>query len=358
MGVFYILLIIPMIIQHVSIKGYYSDYLKRNRNALMFFFAWLTFLIAFRHERVGNDTRSYIHFYEQFALMDWSELERGDLEIGYAIFNKTISLISKDSRFFLTIAAIVVSVMIYSTYRRLYTDTSLTIVLFCILSTFGMMFSGIRQMLSIGMGFLAYEFARSKKIFPFVVIVLLAISIHTSAFMLAFMYPLYHARITKKWLFVVVPILGVVFALNEPIFAVLGGILEQYTKYDTEISNTGAYTMLILFTLFAVISFLFPSEEKLDAETIGMRNFLLLAVAIQMFAPLHVLAMRMNYYYIIFIPILIPKIIEARSECWNQVARLARNVMLVFFLLYFFMNASTGGSLHVFPYHFFWENVT
>ena len=115
--------------------------------------------------------------------------------------------------------------------------------------------------------------------------------------------------------------------------------------------------MLLLFTAFAIFAFLVPDESQLDAETIGLRNFLLLSLVIQMFAPLHVLAMRMNYYYIIFIPLLLPKIIQYRSKRWNQVAFLGRHVMVLFFLVYFFANAYRDGGLNVFPYHFFWESV-
>jgi hypothetical protein len=175
--------------------------------------------------------------------------------------------------------------------------------------------------------------------------------------MLVFMYPLYHARITKKWLYVVVPILALCFVFNRQIFGSLSLILEQYTEYDTEITSTGAYTMLILFGAFVVFSFLIPDENKMDAELIGLRNFLLMAFALQMFAPLHTLAMRMGYYYMIFIPLLLPKIIACRSRRWNQVAILGRHVMVAFFLLYFFATASGGGGLHVFPYHFFWERL-
>ena len=115
--------------------------------------------------------------------------------------------------------------------------------------------------------------------------------------------------------------------------------------------------MLLLFTAFAIFAFLVPDESQLDAETIGLRNFLLLSLVIQMFAPLHVLAMRMNYFYIIFIPLLLPKIIACRSKRWNQVAVLGRHVMVAFFLIYFFAGAFRGSALHVWPYHFFWEAV-
>lgn len=354
---FVILLLFPMMIQHIAVKGYHTDYQKRNTNALTFFFVLLTVLVMLRHESVGNDTRNYISYFEQFSLMDWNMLKRSTLEIGYALYNKVVSLFSKEPQFFLAVAALTVSALIYPTYKRLCVDTSLTIVLFCFLSTFVMMFSGIRQMLAVGIGFVSYELTRRGKLVFFILTVLLAMSFHTSAFMLIVMYPLYHARITKKWFYVGIPVLLFLFARNEQVFSALALILEQYTEYDTEISATGAYTVLILFCAFTAFAYLIPDERRMDEEMIGLRNFLLISLVIQMFAPLHSLAMRMNYYYIIFIPLLIPKIIEARSKRWNQVAIAGRHIMVVFFVLYFFYNANSGENLNVFPYHFFWEKI-
>lgn len=357
MGIFFALLLIPMCIQHITIKGIYIDYQKRNKIAMAFFFCLLTILVMFRHENIGNDTKNYIYFFEKFCRLDWSQLFKSDLEIGFSCFNKIVALFSKNPHVFLAVAAVTVSMMIYPTYKRLSIDATLTIMLFCSLSTFSMMFSGIRQMLAVGIGFVAYEFTRNKKRFLFIIAVLLATSIHTSGFMLAFMYPLYHARITKKWLLVAVPVLAVVFLFNNQIFSIAVRIMARFTKYSGAISSTGAYTMLVLFALFTVFSFLIPDESQMDAEVIGLRNFLMFSLMLQMFAPLHVLAMRMNYYYIIFIPLLLPQVIACRSKRWNQIALLGRHAMVLFFLVYFFINAYRGGSLHVFPYHFFWESI-
>lgn len=349
---FIILLLVPIAIQHVKIRG--VDYQKKNEFSLTVFFVFLTILVMLRHEGVGNDTRNYIHYFERFAKMEWSELGQQHLEVGFAVFNKVISLLSSAPRFFLAIASIVVSALIFPTYKRLCRDASLTIVLFCIMSTFVMMFSGIRQMLAIGIGFVSYKYTREKKLFAFLISVIVAMSFHISAFMLLFMYPLYHVRITKKWLYVVVPVMVVAFVFNRQIFAVLTGILASFSRIDGTMASTGAYTMLLLFAAFAVFSFLIPDEAQLDAETIGLRNFLLLAIAIQMFAPLHALAMRMNYYYIIFIPLLIPKIIAIRSKRWSQIAIAGRHIMVGFFLLYFFAVVYRSGVLRVFPYVPFW----
>lgn len=357
MGVFFVLLLVPIMIQHFAVKGFRTDYGKTNKRALTIFFVFLTVLIMLRHESIGTDTRTYISYFSSFSKMSWSEVGKDSLELGFSFFNKFVSLISSNPQFFLGVVAIAIIVMMYPTYRRLCIDASLTMVLFCTMSTFIMMFSGIRQMLAVGIGFIAYEFTRRKKFVPFVLAVILAITFHTSAFMLAFMYPLYHARITKKWLIAVIPVLGTVFIFNARIFSLLSVFIERYTEYEGKITQTGAYTMIILFAFFAVFAFLIPDELQLDSETIGLRNFLLLALALQMFAPLHTIAMRMNYYYIIFIPLLLPKIIRYRSERWGQVAVVSRHIMVAFFLVYFFINAYSGANLKVFPYHFFWENV-
>jgi len=352
---FIILLLTPIIIQHTQINR--ISYKQKNEIALVSFFVLLTILVMLRHESIGNDTDVYLRYFNMYSKTDWSVLRNVNIEFGYSVFNKLISLFVSSPQLFLAITAIIPSVMIYPTYKRLCMDSSLTIVIFCTLSTFVMMFSGIRQVFAIGIGFIAYHFTRNKKIIPFVLCVLLAMAFHVSAFMLLFMYPLYHARITKKWLLVIGPVLTFIFLFNETIFSFLGRILERYTNYDATIEHTGAYTMLFLFAIFTIFAFLIPEESRLDSETIGLRNFLLMALVVQMYAPLHMTASRMNYYYIIFLPLLLPKIIACRSIRWNKVAVFSRHVMVVFFLLYFFVYAYRGGGLHVFPYHFFWENI-
>ena len=303
---FVILLIVPIAMQHLDIKG--IDYRKKNKAALFFFFFLLTVLLMFRHEGIGNDTGNYMHIFSKLSNYSWLEIFNDHNEFGFAFYNRIISILSKDPQFFLATTAIVTSCLIYPTYKRLCLDPSLMIVLFCTMSTFSMMFSGIRQMLAVGIGFIAYEFTRNKKLVPFIVAVCVAVTFHTSSFMLFFMYPLYHARITKKWLYAVVPAVGFVFIFNRQIFAVLSRFIERYTDYNASMESTGAYTMIILFTLFTVFAFLIPDEAMLDSETIGLRNFLLFSLVLQLFAPLHFIAMRMNYYYIIFILL---KVIQA-----------------------------------------------
>ncbi|MBQ7549649.1 MAG: EpsG family protein [Clostridia bacterium] len=354
---FIIMLTVPIIISP------FTDRLRINKVSLekfslFIFFLFMTVLVMFRNRGIGNDTNNYMNFFEQTARTTGLHLDqKSALELGFQLLMKVVAVFTRDPHVFIAVTGLMVSAMLYPTYRRLCVDTPLTIVLFCTMSTFLMLFSGIRQMLALGIGMIAYEFTRRKWIVPFLIAVVAAVFIHTSAFILILMYPLYHLRVTKKWLFAVVPVLGLIFVFNRQIFGFLGRFIEEYTNYDASTVATGAYTMLILFILFTVFSFLIPDDSMMDEETFALRNFLLISLAIQMFTPLNFLVMRMSYYYIIFIPLLLPRIIQCSRIKYRKIALVGRYVMLAFFYVYFFISISGGSKMHIVPYRFFWESM-
>lgn len=356
-----LLVLIPIIVRHVRIYGS-TLYLAResktkDENTLKLFWGILLGMLVLRHEVVGTDTHAYHNIFNHFAKSSWSEVIEYNNEVGYSVFNKIVSLCTDNFRWILILSAFISVYFMAKTYIKYSEDASLTIALLITTSNFVMLFSGLRQAIAISLGFLAFEFVKKKRIFAFLITVIVAIMFHTSAFMILFMYPLYHARITKNWMLLIVPMLGVLFVYNEPVFGYLTEIMSRFTEYDATIASTGAYTMLILYGTFAVFSYVIPDEDRMDQEAFGMRNFLLFSVALQMFAPLHTLAMRMNYYYMAFIPLAIPKIIKCRSQRWNQVAVVAKYVMVIFFIAYFFITLSRDNPLSIYPYHFMWETV-
>lgn len=352
---YYILVFAPILFSTLRFKG--QSVKARKQQSIKLFFILLFILLALRGINVGKDLQNYLYIFNSYSQQSWSAIVTVSTEPAFAVLNKLVSVFSNNFQWLLVVTAAIIIIPICYQYAKNAEDPVLTIALFITMSTFVMFFSGIRQGIAIALGMVAFEFTKRKKLFGFILIVTLAMLFHTSAFMLAFMYPLYHVRITKKWLPVVIPVMIVAFIFNRSVFGFLGEILNDFTKYNATISSTGAYTMLILFVLFSTYCFVIPNEATLDADTIGMRNFLLFSTVLQMFAPLHTLAMRMNYYYIIFIPLLIPKIISRSSNRLKQVTVVSRYCMIIFFIIYFFINAPKSNVLNTFPYHFFWENV-
>lgn len=353
-----VVIALPIICQHLRVVNYSRVMITRDNKSsfpMKLFWILVLLLLMLRKTTVGTDLKNYERIFEFIERNNWKDALGRSSEVAWSFMNKLIAVAGGDFRWVIVVAAVLSVWWMSKAYVKYSDDAVLSIALFVSLPCFIFLFSGLRQAIAISIGFIAFEYTRKKKLVPFLITVIVAMLFHVSAFMLLFMYPLYYARINKRWLVFIVPILFFIYIFNVQIFTVLGLLLSQFTDYDASITRTGSVTVLILFIIFAVFAFLIPEESKLDADTIGMRNFLLFAVVLQMFAPLHTIAMRMNYYYIAFIPLVMPRIIQYRRERWKDVALLARHVMVIFFVVYFFLTAPADNLLRTFPYEFFWQ---
>lgn len=361
---YYLLLILPFL-YIVLIQAYRYNtgktlIISRKRNVAMFiFFAWLLILLTCRDETIGRDLMGYksIFHYARGGL-DYVFSSRS--ECLFRLYNCVFRYFTDNYQIYLAVTALITLAPIAYTYMQNKHHSYLMAALFVNMSTFIMMFSGIRQSLAMGVGAAAYQFVRKKKLLPFLLLALVASLLHHSGFMVFFMYPLYHFRIKRNMLPFVVPMVAVTLAFNDQLFTFLTGLLNDSEKYDATISATGAYGSLALFALFVVFAYAVTDEKACDEETLGLRNFLLLAVLLQCFAPLHSLAMRMNYYFILFIPLALSKCLTYPRRQMRQVAQVGEIVICVFFTVTFFVNTYqsyvTGVStLDTIPYKTFWS---
>ena len=95
----------------------------------------------------------------------------------------------------------------------------------------------------------------------------------------------------------------------------------------------------------------------MDNEGLGLRGIMLLIIAIQIFVPISAMFMRINYYFLMFIPLLVIKTIKAAKKELKEVSLLANVVMSLFFTVYFFVNGYVGADiLQIFPYVPMWVN--
>ena len=325
---------------------------KCYRASMIIFFVVLFFLTAFRSIHVGADTTNYLVMFKRFSA--WS-FERNLMykEPAFALLCKIVSLFTHNYQVLIVIVSIISIVPVAIVYTMEIEYPMTTIALLLSISNFYMFFSGMRQSIAISLGMIAFLFSRKKKLIPFLLIVVLAFLFHRTAMILIFMYPLYHMRIVKKSLVFIIPIMVLIFVFNKPIFDALQGIISDYEGVGN--AETGSFTMLFLLIAFSVFSFIIPNDSELDSDTIGMRNFLLMATVVQMFVPLNIFVMRMGYYYMIFLPLVIPKVIRNTSIRWRQFAIAFHYIFLAFFTIRFFVSAPSMNALHIFPYTFFWE---
>ena len=262
-----LLIIIPAIFCFVSIRKLNScvgelvignsEYIYNNNIAIQVFFLLLFFILSLKGIHIGNDTANYKLYFGEFSRLTFDEVftEKGD--VLYILLNWLISRITDNYQIFLSIVAALTLIPMYKQYACDRKYSFLKIILFMNMSVFVMFFSGLRQSLAIAAGMVAYEFVKNKKPIKFLLMAFIASGLHHSGFMVFLLYPLYYLRLKKKHLFLVIPIFILTFVFNKQIFSFLTMLIYKVIggTYDVDISATGAYKTIILFIMFAILSY-------------------------------------------------------------------------------------------------------
>ena len=344
MVAYYLLVGIPIIV-YLFLKTRNMSFPNSNneKTVVSLFFIIYLMLLCLRDFSVGCDTYSYVtKFFEPYKYFDWQQITLMSApEWGFAYLTKIMTILSGNPHLYIAVVAIVSIIPIWKLYKEESLNGILCISIFLITVVFDIFFSGIRQGLAIGVGALAFYYVKEKKIIPFLLMVALAYVCHRSAIVIILLYPIYHARITKKWLWVAIPAMAFIFIYRAQVFAFLfealgGYYFEKYGRAANGYIPTEQYGQMVLYFLFSFYTFIILDEDEGGEEDIGLRNVLLLSTALQCFAPLHVIASRMNYYFMIFIPIAISRANEHCKVEYRKIVALATLIMEVFFVGFHF----------------------
>lgn len=319
------------------------------------FFVIFFFMLAFRGSTVGADTWNYLAKFRAARSSSWLEfLDTSTSETGFALLTKLISEFTGSEQIYLTVIALITVLPI----ARLYTQESespiLTISLYVILPMFSMLFSGLRQAIAMAFVPLAYQYVKDRRLLRFLITVWIASMFHRSAWLLLALYPVYHMKISRKSLLWVIPLLLGIYVFNDQIYTLATRLLSRLLAEEfSETGATGAYSMLILFSMILIFSYVFLGDA--DEETIGQRNILVLSVGLQCFALVNTIAMRMNYYFLLFLPLLLPKVIKRISNRNKWFGYAVQFVCCAYFIYYYLEKAYSGESgVSIYPYIPFW----
>lgn len=327
---------------------------KKNYNIIIFFVIYF-FLLAFRDTSVGIDLPNYIYYFNRVESMGWKAIvDYNAVELGYLFLNKAIQYISKDFQVFLGVAAAICCIPMAFLYYKESENGVISILLYLTsTSIFVLNFSGLRQAIAITFAVPAYYAVKNKKIFKFILFVFLASLFHSSAWIMLAMYPIYRIKVDiKKMIFILTPIIIFVFAFRTQIFNFLLTFLsEEYQERYGNTTATGAIMTILLIGLFVVFSFIFIDEEKITDDINGLRVFLIFSFVLQLFSTIHYTAMRFNYYFLLFLPLTVTKVMKNSRKQDGNIMLIIKTIFIIFFTFYFFYSAYTDEDiLQVFPY--------
>lgn len=317
-------------------------------------FLSLFLMFALRHMSMGLDLKyttsyGYLGRFLRITSASWSDIfnpEVAHYEKGYVIFNKIIGTIHKDRQFFLGACAFfTILPIIYVIYKKSESPFQ-SVIIYMGLPVFLLTYSGIRQALAIGICFLAFLYIEDKKIVKFALLVILAMLFHRSAIIFFIAYPLYHLKMSVSVRWASVVLMPVVFVLKRPLFAIFSKIFKE----NAVAKNTGAGTLFIIFALIYVFCMLYSDGSK---EQNGLLNLFLMACLCQAFGGIYDTAVRVAYYFMLSLVILIPNVIEKMDS--NLDKPIFKTAVVVAFGAFGLYSIYKSTWAMAYPYFFYWE---
>lgn len=323
-------------------------------------------ILALRHWSVGNDLGfrlkynvGYIPSFQAINTHSWSEVLKMEsflnYEKGYVIFNKLVGSVYNNKQFFLAVCAFIdfisIAILIYKKSKL----PLLSWMIFLGLPVFLIFFSGLRQGIAISIIVLSVKFIDEKKIIKFILTVLLASTFHKSAIVFLTAYPLYHVKISGWKSILSILMIPIVFVLRQPLFSIFSKIFKD----DAHTRDNGSWLLFVLFcVIYIALTILNHYNRTKNNKFLNLFYF---ACLCQAFSGIYTTAMRVGYYFMIFLIIALP---NAVYELKNNTARTSENEFIlgyitVFaaFVVYGIYALSTSTWACTNPYYFFWQSV-
>ncbi len=320
---------------------------KNGRRRFFVLSALLVILFqGLRSFSVGIDLRNYIPGYiyiGKYVPLGLTE-EYANFESGYVLLNKLIYMLGFDERWFLIIITIITQIPIFYTMYKYSDNPLLSVFVYFSFGEFLVTFSALRQAIAMAICFYAYKFIKEKHPIKFIIAVFFAVCFHKSAIICLILYPLYHIRIQKSAMPLILGMLIAMFLFSDKI---LGIAVKLYYGKAFVQEDTGAYTMFAMFTLLYIIA---NHLRIKDTDYEGLLNILMMIAFIYSMAHVHNTITRISFplslYLTIFVPKVVDRVKERFSHRHDRLLNVASNVLCIVCLI---LNL---GYLNTLPFSF------
>ena len=309
----------------------------------------LIVIAGFRHVTIGIDTLNYKNIFDSVNTNGFDKLLYQSTEIGYTLFQILIGKIFSDFQMLLIISAIfyvsVISYLIFC-YSK---NPMISYLLFMFFDFYTFSFSGIRQTLAITFVLLAFIQIRNKKMFLFLLLVLIASTFHITALIFLPTYWLGKFNLSRKNL-VFFFLCGLFIFLTKDYFQMF---MNNYARINYDAAETGGFRLYIVMIYTVMIGIIYRKPFNLN-NSVNVYLFYMMLSAVIIFPIIRYnpVTLRLYYYFFIFMVIYIPNILSVIKD--KAIVFIGTVSYLLIGSFWFF--TSIINSKQLLPYLFFWNN--
>jgi len=317
-----------------------------------------------RNVAVGADTYAYYESFEELKRISWSGIYDSILDyykfgigkdVGFIVFEKIVQYFTGEYQLFLMLIAVLfftaLGNFIYKNTTRLY-DAIIAFVIYSVLFYAFFSITGHRQTIATAVTLYSFELIKKKKLIAFVIMILIASTIHKSALLFLPFY--FIAQISNaKYFYRIVLLLFPVIMINRNAISTYFKVLGGYEEYGIN-EQAGTFMFTAMFLLISLVALL-RTKSILKFNPNARYYYNAFAVAL-LFLPLtwvNPSAMRVVQYFSIFMLLFIPEIIHSFSTVSIKIKR-DITIFTIIILIVLFIKSNWNGA----QYAFFWQEMS
>jgi len=343
--------------------GYSRSNLKINRKGkLLLIFLGLLVLVVVAGLRynTGRDYEAYALLYENVA--DVNDTQELDMEIGYIALAEFLNVLNLEAWSYFTLSAFITYLLYFYSFKNFKSILYLGIFFFITYGFYLYSFNGVRQAIAMSALAVAVMYAQERKIYHYLIIIILGGLMHKSLFLFLPMYFVIH-RINLSSFFWYMAF-GISLILHfipfeniidlDFISNLLSGTQVDYGNFASKLADNsdeaGGLTLGYLVRVgigFFILAF-YSKIIKLYPSSLPYYTLSLVGIVLYNSFS-HLLFMtRINYYFLLFTTFSLAFIIQ---YLYKSKQSLIANAVLMFFLLLFCYGIHLGEN-GASPYQF------
>ena len=317
----------------------------------------------------GADDYVYMTLYQETPKLDkiftaWNSGSRiGGYEIGYAVFTSVLKTIGLSYYGVIIVISSIFYISVYIGFKRYIGDYSIFVLtLMYKLFTYYTMVA-MRQCLAMSVFFLSIPLLEKKKLMPYLLMCVLAITFHNGSLYLPFVYILMVIPLDKEkyiTINIVFAITLIVEILHINVFGFVEAILSNIKfisskKIDTLGNEAGGISWLHTFEYYTIVYMITTQYNNITCKEKNgefiIRVMLAIAPVFTLFSQ-YLLFTRIKDYFTLFYGIIITYIIKYYSIREQKIIRLAFIIWAIYGFFRHILNF--GGGLY---YRYYESNI-
>lgn len=302
---------------------------------------FLFLFMALRSKYLGStDTLNYFNMMKRaIPCSSFKEYYDADgVEAGFQLFTYFLSRILRFPQTIIIVSSAIYTISICYTVYRNSDDPVFSMTMYITLGLMVFHLQGMRQSIAMSICLFAYEFAKKRKLIPFILLVLLAMQFHRTAIVFIVVYFLTKLKYNYKSVSVFALASVFIFYFSDNIVSIANVVFDS--NYENRV-DSGGFIATAIYILIICFAFLFNCKLKNESAQSSILYVTILGGICYLLRYFGALAAeRISFYFMFGQLILLPNTLA----CLKSRERAAVKLIVYFLMIALFAYRLRGSD--------------